>query len=385
VESDTALATQREEAATTRATEREVAEHREAELKKSLRCSQAQHAECRWEALTLMVVHQRSCSMAASQVHELQKVACAWRVRSLGHERDDAQLTRQDNEIEQLVSEVEHPREENAQLLASFQQAKHDIQTSSAELRRLYELERACEKDAERQSELNVKLGSHSNPKQKIKHLEDLKTRRNKLEEDLKKSQQRNAQLESQLRSSRFYDGLIGCEPARGEKEATGRARSPSRRQGDKQVVKCSDAEAARHAEAHKRAAERAVREYQHLASLVEHLMQRLAGSSMTSVEIAGEGDSGTKGAGEGSVNESLLQRLRQLSASLELQVPHKASVLDRKADGVLQDRPVPPCLDDVADVPDAPHFGSTGDNAWIAEPEDEASLGGSAPPSGKA
>jgi len=355
VEMDTAMAVRAEESEASRAAERQAAAQREAALEEALAKSRCLGALCRWRQLAEASLHKPTSAQADETWREVLRAAHQWRALARGHERDGVLLGRQTEELERLDGEAEFLREQNRQVLLSLQQAQLELQWSLAETRRLQEREAAYEGDLLRLSERSAELAGHANPKQKIKHLMDLKAENNTLRGELKKTKQQVSQLEVQLRTANFFDtvsgstlcdGNAGSGPGRCQTPRKPVATTPGRqalqtpRKGEPQrdplfalaedrpeAARRERAEAVRHARAHRRASERAAVEYQHLASIVEQVLalhpgrgsgaSSVANSAMPTSGMVTPDARASEATGCSAEPGVLLHRLRELAAEL--------------------------------------------------------------------
>jgi len=349
IQHETAMASHSEETAMSRAAEREAATRREAALEEAFTKTRASGCLSRWRLLTEASLSKHFNAQMEETWGTVRHTAHMWRSMANGHERDGDLLQRQGEELDRLDVESEALRDQNRQVLASMQQAQQELQWSLAETRRLQEREAAYEGELLRMSERSAELAGHSNHKQKIKHLMNLKAENEKLRADLKNTKQQASQLEAQLRTSHFFDSVVAHDSVPSTGGAGGRAQTPRKssaghpattpgrqpprtpNRGDRdrdplsaladdrpEAARRERAEALRHARAHRRASERAAVEYQHLASVVEQVLAlQPAGASTVVASGTITPERGSNEAGVGAEPGALLRRLRELAAQL--------------------------------------------------------------------
>eukprot|EP00929_Paragymnodinium_shiwhaense_P008891 TRINITY_DN11287_c0_g1_i3.p1 TRINITY_DN11287_c0_g1~~TRINITY_DN11287_c0_g1_i3.p1 ORF type:complete len:1100 (+),score=387.15 TRINITY_DN11287_c0_g1_i3:87-3386(+) len=350
---------------------RQVASQQEASFAEELQFRQTTLLETRWQVLVVAAMQSQRVEEASVHICHVRSRAIRWRSSAIDQTSNEAALQKQETELQTLLEEVDELRGQNKQLLLSLQQAQAEQHSESSELRRLREVELTYEREVLRISHLSAELAGHQNHKQKIRHLENLKQDNETLREEIKKSRKMQSQLETQLRSAHFFDGVIGDHAASagprspptlranahvgGASRAAINPRSPGRERCSSlsvgaaaviaedfaacgQSVSSTPArvrrerlEADRRAQASERALERVVTEYQHLAVLVESVLASgvsglISGGLGKSLGPAASGavtPEASVAASESSALsskapcESLLRRLRELSASL--------------------------------------------------------------------
>lgn len=142
---------------------------------------------------------------AEAQVKELKLDLEHWRQKALSFQRDEDRAKRQSQDISSLEVEVKDLHQQNAQLLLTFQQFKTELETALAENHGLQETIDMYEMNLQRATDQKAELMGHSNPKQKIRHMVNLKEENKELREQLKKAKQRI----TQLGVSRKGEGLL--------------------------------------------------------------------------------------------------------------------------------------------------------------------------------
>ncbi|CAE7787775.1 GIP [Symbiodinium sp. CCMP2592] len=142
---------------------------------------------------------------AEAQVKELKLDLDHWRQKALSFQRDEDRAKRQSQDISSLEVEVKDLHQQNAQLLLTFQQFKTELDTALAENHCLQETIDMYEMNLQRATDQKAELMGHSNPKQKIRHMVNLKEENKELREQLKKAKQRI----TQLGVSRKGEGLL--------------------------------------------------------------------------------------------------------------------------------------------------------------------------------
>jgi len=142
---------------------------------------------------------------AEAQVKELKLDLDHWRQKALSFQRDEDRAKRQSQDISSLEVEVKDLHQQNAQLLLTFQQFKTELETALAENHGLQETIDMYETNLQRATDQKAELMGHSNPKQKIRHMVNLKEENKELREQLKKAKQRI----TQLGVSRKGEGLL--------------------------------------------------------------------------------------------------------------------------------------------------------------------------------
>jgi len=350
IQHETAMASRSEETEMSRAAEREAAAQRERVLEEALTKTRSLGALCRWRLFTEVSLNKHVGVQMEETWGQVRRAARMWRSLANGHERDGGLLQRQAEELERLDTECEALREQNRQVLISMQQAQQELQWSLVETRRLQEREAGYEGDLLRMSERSAELAGHANPKQKIKHLMDLKAENNTLRTELKRTKQQAVQYQAQLRTSHFFDSVVLHEGGASAGPAVGRCQTPRKSsvatpgrqpartpgRGDRdplaalvderpEAQRRERAEALRLQRAHRRAGERAAVEYQHLAVMVEQVLAlqsgRAGGTGAAASTAVASGavtpDQSSSEACSGAEPGALLRRLRELAASL--------------------------------------------------------------------
>jgi len=124
---------------------------------------------------------------------------------------------RKEEELQRLDKEVEDVARQNSELNTANHFYKAQFEDQLAELKRLKEREASYEADMEKERDENARLCGHTNPQQKIKHVQDIKQERNRLQEELRKAKQKIADYEvwrqTKLSRANFYEA--GCEDVR--------------------------------------------------------------------------------------------------------------------------------------------------------------------------
>jgi len=274
------------------------------------------------------------------------------------------------------------------------------------ETQQLRDMEAEYMRNIEESGQRLVELGGHANQKQKIKHLSDVKAQRDKAQKELQHTKQQLMQAEAQLRTVQFWDTFqsTSCETAGSKGSRTsssskqpatpGRApRTPAKGDRDPLVPVFSEisvrrehamhADQVRHVKAHRRAAERAVADHQHLYAMVEQVLflgsqthcdadglGMLVSTAVTTGAAAA--DRNGESIADPAMSGDLLQRLRKLGGALSK--GNGGGGVDFVVDSARQ----PPSDDMVlareTDEPSTPQAQIHAQPS-TPEPEDEASL----------
>ncbi|CAE7591480.1 GIP [Symbiodinium natans] len=142
---------------------------------------------------------------AEAQVKELKLDVEHWRQKAQSLQRDEDRTKRQNQDISCLELEVKDLHQQNAQLLLTFQQFKAELDTALAENHSLQDTIDMYETNLQRATDQTAELMGHNNPKQKIRHMVNLKEENKELRDQLKKAKQRI----TQLGVSRKGEGLL--------------------------------------------------------------------------------------------------------------------------------------------------------------------------------
>jgi len=123
---------------------------------------------------------------------------------------------RQSEDVLRLEREAEDLHQQNAQLLISFQQFKMELEMTNGENQTLQETLNMYEMNLEKATDQNAQLSGHANPKQKIRHMVNLKEENKELREQLKKASQRITQLGVSRKGEGLLEALASFSHAHG-------------------------------------------------------------------------------------------------------------------------------------------------------------------------
>lgn len=339
------LAADRQERESAIGMERKAAQLREQALEASLRQARSCLAEARWQLLVDAVGSRQAAATESERDAwtQVRRMATQWRDAARCQERDASLSQRQCEEFARLEAEVEQSHRQSGDLLLSLQQTQQELQSTLLETRRLQELEEMFEGDGLRASD----------HKQKIQYLAGLKAENISMRDELRRVRQQSAQTEIKLQKAHMYSEVLsaavppGPPPTSGSSEGRARtpksgrqssaptpASSPGRRGapgGDTAPAgRCEDAtlqreraEVARQARYHRRAADRAVQEFLHMAVLVEQVLALRPASIATSgapcIPVAAASAGGKPVCDVDVAAPALLKGLRELAASWQV------------------------------------------------------------------
>eukprot|EP00441_Pelagodinium_beii_P017992 CAMPEP_0197656420 /NCGR_PEP_ID=MMETSP1338-20131121/41788_1 /TAXON_ID=43686 ORGANISM="Pelagodinium beii, Strain RCC1491" /NCGR_SAMPLE_ID=MMETSP1338 /ASSEMBLY_ACC=CAM_ASM_000754 /LENGTH=819 /DNA_ID=CAMNT_0043232413 /DNA_START=91 /DNA_END=2550 /DNA_ORIENTATION=- len=280
---------------------------------------------------------------AAAKEEEAQEVEA---LKALAAESESHKARAQQNEkdLEALGKECEEQQRQNRELLESMQALQKDFSRLEAENRTLRAGEEQRESAYEREMGRHAQITGHTNQRQKIQHLLQLKEEAVALKAELKKARHRIAQLEiaevsakvtTASTSRRLSSGSVQTTPMSARKPPLAARRASC---GGTGTVQRESADAARHHALKEHAYERLLTEHKHLVNLLERATM-CEGSS------------------------EVLRRLRELAAADRLQSSRKPSpspLLQQQVAGLpstpQRRRPVDGLSDlgDQSEVPDA-------------------------------
>eukprot|EP00435_Cladocopium_sp_Y103_P010335 s1368_g2.t1 len=241
---------------------------------------------------------------AEAQLREAKQDLEHWRSKALSFERDEDRMKRQEEDVGRLEREVKELHEQNLQLLTTFQQFKSEWEVMRAENQSLQETLAMSELSLDRASEEKAQIMGHVNPKQKIRHMVNLKEENKELREQLKKAKQRITQLGVSRKGEGLLEALAcfshgrglgadqlsipasACPETPGPASVRGEARTPRRpttpsrkaspRRGNLQEEEYQAwlAEEERRRQMQERAVERVQTDFQHFIALIERAFQ---------------------------------------------------------------------------------------------------------------
>jgi len=142
---------------------------------------------------------------AESQVRDLKVDVEHWRRKAQSFERDEERMHRQSEDVVRMAQEAKELHHQNSQLLSTLQQFKTEWEMAMSEKNNLQETLNVYELNLQRATDQTAELMGHTNPKQKIRHMVNLKEENKELREQLKKAKQRI----SQMGASRKGEGLL--------------------------------------------------------------------------------------------------------------------------------------------------------------------------------
>jgi len=238
---------------------------------------------------------------AEAQLREAKQDVEHWRSKAQSFDRDEERMKRQVEDVSRLEREVKELHEQNLQLLTTFQQFKSDWEVTRAENQSLQETLAMSEMSLDRASEEKAQIMGHVNPKQKIRHMVNLKEENKELREQLKKAKQRIIQLGVSRKGEGLLEALacfshgrgLGadqlsvasvcpdtpgpCTSVRGEARTPrrpttpGRKASPNKSRGiQEEEYQAWLAEEERRRQMQDRAVERVQTDFQHFIALIE-------------------------------------------------------------------------------------------------------------------
>lgn len=237
---------------------------------------------------------------AEAQLREAKQDLEHWRSKALSFERDEDRMKRQEEDVCRLEREVKELHDQNLQLLTTFQQFKSEWEVMRAENQSLQETLAMSEMSLDRASEEKAQIMGHVNPKQKIRHMVNLKEENEELREQLKKAKQRITQLGVSRKGEGLLEALAcfshgrglgadqlsipasACPETPGPASVRGEARTPRRpttpsrkaspRRGNLQEEEYQAwlAEEERRRQMQERAVERVQTDFQHFIALIE-------------------------------------------------------------------------------------------------------------------
>jgi len=234
---------------------------------------------------------------AEAQVRDLKMDLEQWRSKAQSFVRDEDKMKRQEEDVGRLEQEAKDLHQQNAQLLVTFQQFKTEWDLMRAENQSLQETLATYEMNLDRATDHNAQMMGHVNPKQKIRHMVNLKEENKELREQLKKAKQRITQLGVSRKGEGLLEALASfshrglgadqlsipasacpdtpCQSVQGESRTPKRPSTPSRKMSPRRgspeeeyQVWLADEE--RRRQLQDRAVERVQTDFQHFIALIE-------------------------------------------------------------------------------------------------------------------
>jgi len=153
---------------------------------------------------------------AEAQLRETKQDVDHWRSKAQSMIREDEKIKRQEEDVDRLEREVKELHEQNTQLLTTFQQFKSEWEVMRAENQSLQETLAMSEMSLDRASEEKAQIMGHVNPKQKIRHMVNLKEENKELREQLKKAKNRITQLGVSRKGEGLLEALACFSHGRG-------------------------------------------------------------------------------------------------------------------------------------------------------------------------
>ncbi|CAJ1407718.1 unnamed protein product [Effrenium voratum] len=230
---------------------------------------------------------------AEAQVRDLKMDLEQWRSKAQSFVRDEDKMKRQEEDVGRLEQEAKDLHQQNAQLLVTFQQFKTEWDLMRAENQSLQETLATYEMNLDRATDHNAQMMGHVNPKQKIRHMVNLKEENKELREQLKKAKQRITQLGGEglleALASFSHRGLgadqlsipasacpdTPCQSVQGESRTPKRPSTPSRKMSPRRGSPEEEyqvwlADEDRRRQLQDRAVERVQTDFQHFIALIE-------------------------------------------------------------------------------------------------------------------
>ncbi|CAJ1407719.1 unnamed protein product [Effrenium voratum] len=234
---------------------------------------------------------------AEAQVRDLKMDLEQWRSKAQSFVRDEDKMKRQEEDVGRLEQEAKDLHQQNAQLLVTFQQFKTEWDLMRAENQSLQETLATYEMNLDRATDHNAQMMGHVNPKQKIRHMVNLKEENKELREQLKKAKQRITQLGVSRKGEGLLEALASfshrglgadqlsipasacpdtpCQSVQGESRTPKRPSTPSRKMSPRRGSPEEEyqvwlADEDRRRQLQDRAVERVQTDFQHFIALIE-------------------------------------------------------------------------------------------------------------------
>lgn len=158
------------------------------------------------EAETRAKMSAKECQVLLSgQIKELE----SYRNAAVEAESSKDLVQQQKEEIQRLRQESEEYQRQSANLLESMQASQKDMQTLMVELKTLRAADAKLETSQASEMERNAQSAGHTNHRQKIHHIINIKEDNRTLRAELRKARQKIAQLE--VASAGEVTSKIGC------------------------------------------------------------------------------------------------------------------------------------------------------------------------------